>query len=102
MIVFFIKGKHYVPNQKDATEIILSFFFKTGLSRLISKLLFIGNLNLLESDAKISKSSKVLGESHCNRCSDITGSLVFLIRFPVRFEVLCVLVKNAGQFFRNK
>ena len=92
MIVFFIKGKHYVPNQKDATEIILSFFFKTGLSRLISKLLFIGNLNLLESDAAISKSSKVLGESHCNMFScQIQSSL-------------CsdALVKNAGQFFHNK
>ena len=36
--------------------------FKTELSRLISKLSFISNLNLLELDAKISASSKFIGK----------------------------------------
>ena len=40
-----------------------------------------------ESGAKIPKSSKVIGELHCNRWSDIANSLAFLIHFPVRFEV---------------
>ena len=35
-----------------------------------------------ESKAKISKSSKVIGESHCNRWSDIAETLAFLIHFP--------------------
>ena len=38
-------------------------------------------------DAKISKSSKEIGELHSYRWSDIADSLAFLIRFPVRFEV---------------
>ena len=32
------------------------------------------------------KLSKVIGESHCNRRSDIADYLAFLIRFSVRFE----------------
>ena len=36
---------------------------------------FIVSLNLLESDAKILKSIKVKGESHCNSRSDIAGTL---------------------------
>ena len=35
---------------------------------------FIVFLNLLESDAKILKSIKVKGESHCNSQSDIAGT----------------------------
>ena len=41
--------------------------FKTGLSHLINKASFTSNLNLLESNAKISKSLKVIGELQCNR-----------------------------------
>ena len=57
--------------------------FKTGLSRLTSKLVFLSNLNSLELDAKMLKSSKVIEESHCSRWSDFVNSLAFLIRFLV-------------------
>ena len=60
---------------------------KLSESFSVSKLPFISYLNLLESDTEISKSSKVIGESHCSRWSDIADSLMLLIRFPVRFEV---------------
>ena len=40
----------------------------------------MSNLNLLESGSKMSKSTNVVGESHCNRWLDIDESLAFLIR----------------------
>ena len=72
------------------------------MSCLVSKLPFKSNLNFLESDAKISKSSKDIGESHCNRWLHIADSLTYLIRFPVKFEVpMCsdALVKKCGNVF---
>ena len=48
---------------------------------MISKLSFIRFLNLLELDAKIQKSSKLIGESHCNRKSNIANPLVLLEDF---------------------
>ena len=64
-----------MPIQKDLPEIILPFYSK--LACVMSKLSVIRKLNFLESDAKISKSSKVIGESNCSSWSDITDSLVF-------------------------
>ena len=53
-----------MPIQKDLPEIILPFYSK--LACVMSKLSVIRKLNFLESDAKISKSSKVIGESNCS------------------------------------
>ena len=62
--------------------------FKTGFSLLISRLSFISNLNLLESDAM---------QLHCSRESGIANSLVFLIRFPNNFEVAMHLLKKMAK-----
>ena len=47
-----------------------------------------------------SKSSKIMGHSHCNRGTDIADTLVFLIRFPVRVDFLMCsdpLVKKMAE-----
>ena len=61
--------------------------FKIGLSRFINKLSLRSNLNLLQSVAKMLKSSKFMAQLHCNRWSDIADCLTFLRRFPVRLEI---------------
>ena len=65
----------------------LTVRFKTGLSRLISKLSLIRSLKLLVSEAKISKLSKSIVQSYCNRCSETAESFTFLTRLPVKFEI---------------
>ena len=57
-------------------ETILSSCFKIGLSRFINKLSLGSILNLLQSVAKILKSSKVMVQLHCNRWSDIADCYV--------------------------
>ena len=51
---------------------------KIGLSRFIKGLYIRSILNLLDSAAKISKSSKFIVQLHCNRWSDIADCLMFL------------------------
>ena len=82
---------------KCSSRIDLAILFKTGFSNFIKKLSLKSNLNLLELDAKVSKSSKVIGGLHRNRWSHTSNFLVFLKLFPIRFEFRLfsdVLVKN--------
>ena len=44
-------------------------------------------MNLLQSVAKMLKSSKFMAQLHCNRWSDIADCLTILRRFPVRSEI---------------
>ena len=44
--------------------------FKTGLSHFINRLSLMSNLKLLVSEAKTSKSSKLMTQSHCKRWSE--------------------------------
>ena len=44
--------------------------FKTGLSCFINRLSLMSNLKLLVSEAKTSKSSKLMTQSHCKRWSE--------------------------------
>ena len=46
-----------------------TFLFKIGLSRFINKFSLISDLSLLQSLAKILKSSKFMGQLHCNKGS---------------------------------
>ena len=67
-------------------ETILSSCLKC-LSRFINKLSLRSKLNLLQSVAKMLKSSKFMAQLHCNRWSDIADCLTILRRFPVRSEI---------------
>ena len=71
------------------------------MPRLIGEISFISNLHLLESDAKISKSSRAIRESHCNSWSDIADFLAFLIRFLVRFLIFS-LSSHVPRHFSKK
>ena len=61
--------------------------FKIGFSRFINKLSLRSNLNLLQSVAKMVKSSKFMAQLHCNRWADITDCLTHFRRFTVRLEM---------------
>ena len=56
--------------------------------RSVCDVLSKGSLRIiLDSAAKISKSSKFIVQLHCNRRSDIADYLTFFRRFPVRLEI---------------
>ena len=59
----------------------------TGLSRIINKLSLMSSLKLLVSEAKISKSSKLMEQSHCNRWSETANCFKYLTRFSVKLEM---------------
>ena len=61
--------------------------FKIGFSHFINKVSLRSNLNLLQSVAKMLKSSKFMAQLHHNRWSDIADCLEFLRCFPVRLEI---------------
>ena len=46
------------------------------------------NLNLFDSVAEISKSSKFIVQLHCNRWSDIADCITVFRRFPVRLDYM--------------
>ena len=63
------------------------------------------SLKLLMSEAKKSKSSKPMTQSHCRRCSETADSLICFTRFSVKLEIpICsaALKKNVGKFYHNK
>ena len=78
----------------------------TGLSRIINKLSLMSNLKLLVSEAKISKSSKLMEQSHCKRWSETTDCFTFLTRFSAKLEIptcSAALVKFcSSKFYHNK
>ena len=58
----------------------------TGLSRIINKIFLISSLKLLVSEANISKSSKLMEQSHCNRWWETADCFTCLTRFSVKLE----------------
>ena len=79
--------------------------FQIGLSYFMNKFSFRSNLNLLESVAKMLKSSKFMAQWHCNRWSDVVDSLMFFRLLLQDWRSSCVqrLWCNSGRrFFRNK
>ena len=54
------------------------------MSRFINKLSLRSNLNLLQSVAKMLKSSKFMAQLHCNRWSDIADYLTFFKAFSCK------------------
>ena len=83
-VILEIKLSFYSKSSNGNDFIVL---FEIGLSRLINKLSLRSNLNLLQSVAKMLKSSKFMAQLHCNRWSDIADCLTFLRCFPVRLEI---------------
>ena len=75
----------YKSKRSSGNDFIV--LFKFGLSRFNKGLSLRSNFNLLESAAKISKSSEFIVQLHCNRWSDIAGGLTFLKRKIVRLEI---------------
>ena len=59
----------------------------TYYSCFIDKLSLRSNLNLLQSVAKMLKSSKFMVQLHCIRWSEIAYCFTFLRHFPVRLEI---------------
>ena len=60
--------------------------FKVGLSCFISRLSLMSSLELLVSEVKTSKSSKLMTQSHCKRWSETAGSFIFFTRFSVLLD----------------
>lgn len=57
-------------DNRNKTVILINDFivlFKIGLSHFMKRLPFTSNLNILESEAKISRSSKFIVQLQCNR-----------------------------------
>ena len=52
--------------------------FKVGLSHFINRLSLMSSLKLLVSEAKTSKSSKLMMQSHCKQWSETADSFSFL------------------------
>ena len=52
--------------------------FKIGLSRFINRLSLMSSLKLLVSEAKTSKSSKLIMQLHCKQWSETADSFLFL------------------------
>ena len=76
--------------------------FKIGLSCFIDRLSLI---KLLVSEAKTSKSPKLMTQSHCKWWSETADSFIFFTRFSVKLEIpICsaAMVKNVGKFYHNK
>ena len=61
--------------------------FKIGLSRYINKLSLTSSLKLLVSEAKTSKSSKLMMQSYCKRWSETADSFTFFTRASVKLEI---------------
>ena len=61
--------------------------FKTVLSRFINRLSLMSNLKLSVSEAKTSKSSKLMMQSHCKWWSETADYFTFLTRFSVKLEI---------------
>ena len=76
--------------------------FKIGLPCFINRLSLMSSL---KCQAKTSKSSKLMMQSHCKRWSETADSFIFFTRFSVKLEIpICsaALVKNVGKFYHNK
>ena len=65
----------------------LMVLFNWSWSRLINKLPLIKTLNLLASEARISKWSKSIEQLHSRRWSDTADCLTLLRRFPVKLDI---------------
>ena len=61
--------------------------FKLVLPCFINQFSLRSSLNLLESVAKMLKSSKFIVQLHCKRWSNIAGCLTFFRCFPVRLDI---------------
>ena len=61
--------------------------FKIGLSRFIKRLSLMSSLQLLVSEAKTSKLSRLMTQSQCKRWSQTADSFIFFTRFSVKLEI---------------
>ena len=61
--------------------------FKIGLSRFINRLSLMSSLQLLVSEAKTSKLSRLMTQSQCKRWSQTADSFIFFTRFSVKLEI---------------
>ena len=61
--------------------------FKIGLSCFINRLSLMSSLKLLVSEAKTSKLSKLMTQSHCKQWSETADSFTFFTRFSVKLEI---------------
>ena len=72
----------FQSNSSNGNNFIV--LFKVGLSHFINKHSFRSNFNLLESIAKILKSSKFTTQLHCNGWLDIADCLTFFKTFSCK------------------
>ena len=61
--------------------------FKIGLFRFIKRLSLMSSLKLLMSEAKTSKSSKLMTQSHCKRWLETADSFIIFTRFSFKLEI---------------
>ena len=61
--------------------------FKIGLSRFINRISLMSSLQLLVSEAKTSKSSRLMTQLQCKRWSQTADSFIFFTRFSVKLEI---------------
>ena len=90
----------FVKKSKSSNGNDFIVLFKIVLSHFITKLSLKSNLNLLQSVAKMLKSSKFMAQLRCNRWPDIADCLTFLRHFTVRLEI--PVCKSGGRFSHNK
>ena len=58
----------------------------------------MSSLKLLVSEAKTSKLSKLMKQSHCKRWSEIADSFIFFTHFSVKLEMpICSTDKNLSK-----
>ena len=69
----------------------LMVLFNWGWSCLINKLSLIRSLKLFLSGARIPKWSKPIEQFHSSIWSDTADCLIFLVRFPVKLDILIPL-----------
>ena len=72
----------FQSNSSNGNSFIV--LFKVGLSHFINKHSLRSNFNLLESIAKILKSSKFTTQLHCNGWLDIADCLTFFKTFSCK------------------
>ena len=60
---------------------------KIGLFRFINRLSLMSSLKLLVLEAKTSKSSKLMMQSHYKWWSETTDSFIFFTYFSVKLEI---------------
>ena len=69
--------------------------FKVGLSHFINRLSLMSSLKLLVSEAKTSKSSKLMTQSHWKQWSETADSFIFFTHFSVKLETpICYAAIN--------